>query len=263
MSTISWSNMMSNSTQSRSNASSTSMSSTGMVTSVPDPVGGSPRDGAVGPIATLEQRLATLSQRVIQAAAVARSAAADAADINNAHATIVAQHRKMFLACAFGINPDGTAITDPSLLPEKLKTYKSVKSVEQYNYIIEVLTNWGDDAVLREVSPDDPDANACRNYRKKNIWGYSYVKLFVLEEAEGLDGSLKNILKHKKSGGIVLHMLGIFDVIHEAHSRQGHLKVDKTLANCTMFYSPTYKLGKLFIDDCFICHERHLNVPAR
>ncbi len=140
--------------------------------------------------------------------------------------------------------------------------YKSVKSVKQYNYIIEVLTNWGDDAVLREALPDDPDANECQNYCKENIQGYSYIKLFVLEEAEGLDGSLKNILKHKKSGGIVLHMLDIFNVIHEAHSRQGHLKVDKTLANCTMFYSPTYELCKLFINNCFVCHERHPNVPA-
>jgi hypothetical protein len=97
----------------------------------------------------------------------------------------------MFLARAFGINPDGTAITDPSLLPEKLKTYKSVKSVKQYNYIIEVLSNWGDNAVLKEASPDDPDANRCPNYHKENIQGYSYLKLFVLEEAEGLDGSLK------------------------------------------------------------------------
>ncbi len=87
----------------------------------------------VGPIATLEQRAATLSQCAIQAAAVARNAAADAVDINNAHATIVAQHRKMVLARAFGINPNGTAITDPCLLPEKLKTYKSLKSVKQYN----------------------------------------------------------------------------------------------------------------------------------
>ncbi len=99
----------------------------------------------------------------------------------------------MFLAHAFGINLDGTAITDPSLLPEKLKTYKSVKSVEQYNYIIEVLSNWADNAVLKEASPDDPDTNACRSYPKENIQGYSYVKLFVLEEAEGLDGSLKKI----------------------------------------------------------------------
>ncbi len=121
-----------------------------MVLSVPNPIRESPRDGVVGPIAALEQRAATISQRAIQAAAVARDAAADAADIDNAHATIVAQHRKMFLARAFGINPGGTAITDPSLLPEKLKAYKSIKSVKQYNYIIEVLCNWGDDAALKD-----------------------------------------------------------------------------------------------------------------
>jgi hypothetical protein len=118
------------------------MSSAGMVLSVPNPIRESPRDGVVGPIAALKERAATLLQCAIQAAAVARDAAADAADINNAHATIVAQHHKMFLARAFGINPNGTAITDPSLLPEKLKTYKSIKSVEQYNYIIKVLSNW-------------------------------------------------------------------------------------------------------------------------
>jgi hypothetical protein len=58
-------------------------------------------------------------------------------------------------------------------------------------------------------------------------------------------------------------MIDIFDVIHEAHSRQGHLKVEKTLANCMMFYNPTYKLCKLFINDCFICHEKHPKVLAR
>jgi hypothetical protein len=115
---------------------------------VPNPIGGPPNNEAIGPIAALEQRAATLLQRTHQAAVVARDAAADAADINNAHAIIVAQHRKMFLARAFGINPDGTPITNPSLLLKKLKTYKSLKSVEQYNYIIEVLTNWDDDNIL-------------------------------------------------------------------------------------------------------------------
>jgi hypothetical protein len=187
------------------NTTSTSMLSAGSVPLVPNPIGGSPGNRAIGPIAALEQRAANLSQLAIQAATVARDAAADVADINNAHATIVAQHRKMFLACAFVIDPDGTPIINPSLLPERLKTYKSVKSVEQYNYIIEVLTNWGDDAVLKEATPDDPNANACRNYCKKNIQGYSYVKQFAIEEAKGLDRSLKIILKRKKSGGIVLH----------------------------------------------------------
>ncbi len=107
------------------------MLSAGGVPPVPNPIGGLPSDRAIGPIVALKQHAATLSQHAIQAAAVARDAAADTADINNAHATIVAQHHKMFLARAFGINSDGTPIIDPSLLPEKLKTYKSVKSIEQ------------------------------------------------------------------------------------------------------------------------------------
>ncbi len=96
MSNVSWSTMMSNSTQSRSNTTSASMLSAGGVPPVPNPIGGTPSNGAIGPIAALEQCAATLSRCAIQAAAVARDAVADAADINNAHATIVAQHRKMF-----------------------------------------------------------------------------------------------------------------------------------------------------------------------
>ncbi len=98
------------------------MSSAGMVLSVPNPIRESPRDRVVGPIAALEQRAATLLQCAIQTAAAARDAAADAADINNAHATIVAQYCKMFLAHAFGINPNSTAITDPSLLRQVCRT---------------------------------------------------------------------------------------------------------------------------------------------
>ncbi len=29
-----------------------------------------------------------------------------------------------------------------------------------------------------------------------------------------------------------------------------------------MFYSPTHELCKLFIADCFVCHEKHPRVPA-
>jgi hypothetical protein len=164
MSKVSWSTM-SNSTQSRSITTLASMSSDDGLPPVPNPIGEPPNDEVIGPIAALEQCAATLSQRAHQAAVVARrDAVADAADINNAHAIIVAQHSKMFLAHAFGINLDGTPITDPSLLLEKLKTYKSVKSVKQYIYIIKVLTNWGDNNVLKAASPDDPDANTCRNF---------------------------------------------------------------------------------------------------
>jgi hypothetical protein len=72
-----------------------------------------------GPMAFLEERAAVLSERADQAAAFAREAAADAQDFSNAHASIVAKHRKMFLQRAFGINPDGTAITNVSMLPGK------------------------------------------------------------------------------------------------------------------------------------------------
>jgi hypothetical protein len=66
----------------------------------------------------LKEHAAILSQRADEAAAFAREAVADDQDFNNAHASIVAKHRKMFLQCAFGINLDGTVITDVSTLPK-------------------------------------------------------------------------------------------------------------------------------------------------
>jgi hypothetical protein len=46
----------------------------------------------------------------------------------------------MFLQRVFGINPDGRAITDASMLPGKLNKYKSVKTVEQYKEMPRLMT---------------------------------------------------------------------------------------------------------------------------
>jgi hypothetical protein len=210
-----------------------------------------------GPVAFLEERAALLNQCAREAAAVAREAVTDAADFNNAHASIVAKHRKMFLKRAFGITSDGTVTI------ELKKEFKSIKTFEKYTGMIRVMSNWGDDAVLKEASSDDPVlAAAIRKFRKSNPCGYNYVRDLKIEASETLNESQRWILKHNKSGGIVSHMLNIFDVIHEAHSRQGHLKAEKTLAIMQpMHYSPTLELCKLFCLDCFICHERHPIVP--
>ena len=230
---------------------------------IPYPIGVHPIEPLLGPIASLQQCADALEEQAAQAAAIAREAAADAVEISSAHAFIVAQHRKI-LQKAFGINPDGSRITDPALLPDKSKKYKSVKTVKQYNDIVRIVSSWGDDAVLADSLPDDVEAAKIRYFHRKNPRGYNYTKYFEVEETKGLDGSPMILLKHKNSGGIVLHMLDIFDVIAEAHSRQGHLKVEKTLANCMpTFYSPTYKLCKIFCDDCFVCHEKQPIVPAR
>ncbi len=72
------------------------MSSAGRgASSVQDPVGGLALGNAIGPIATLEEQAATLKQRAIQAAVVARDAAADAVQMTSAH--MISQHCKLFL----------------------------------------------------------------------------------------------------------------------------------------------------------------------
>jgi hypothetical protein len=249
---------------SRSTTSALLSSATSVVSGVPNPVVAANRNTTytVGPLSALCKYAAQLEQNAVNAAAVARAAADDAAQMSNAHDMMLAQHRKLFLREAFGINPDGSPITDPAF-PRPKKVYKSVKTVEQYDYIIEVLTNWGDAAMMESLHPNDPLHLSIRAFCKKHVQGYEYVKKFELEHAASPDRTPKVLLKHKKTGKIILHMLDLFDVIHEAHSRQGHLKVDKTLLNCGSFFSPTYELCKVLIRFCYICHEGSPMVESR
>ena len=54
-----------------------------------------------------------------------------------------------------------------------MKKYKSVKTYEKYNDMIHVMSNWGDDTVLKEASSDNPVAAAIRKFCKSNTRGYN------------------------------------------------------------------------------------------
>ena len=71
-----------------------------------------------GPISFPEECAVILSDCTDPATAFAMEAVANAQDFNNAHASIVAKHRKIFIQCAFGIKRDGTAITNLSIVPK-------------------------------------------------------------------------------------------------------------------------------------------------
>ena len=90
-------------------------------------------EGAVGAAAFLQVR-------ATQAAAIANAAANYAAAVSSAHGIILDKHRTIFLQHAFGINPDGKAV-DQAVLPDHLKKYKSVKTVNQYNDMVLCLTH--------------------------------------------------------------------------------------------------------------------------
>ncbi len=63
---------------------------------------------------------AFLQAHATQAAAIATTAANNAAAISSTHNIIIDKHCKMFLQRAFGIKPNGTAV-DQALLPDHLK----------------------------------------------------------------------------------------------------------------------------------------------
>jgi hypothetical protein len=100
-----------------------------------------------------------------------------------------------------------------------------VKTVEQYEDMIRCLSFWGDDNFLQPPAEDDLKAIQIYRFWKQNSQGYNYAKYSHLEDAGALDGSPKKLIVHHNSGGIVLYMLNIFDVISKAHCKHGHLAI--------------------------------------
>jgi hypothetical protein len=248
---------MSNITRSAaSNDSSSLSSSAASAVGVVPPAVPSSVEGVVGAATFLQVR-------VTQAAAITTAAANDAAAVSSAHNIIIGNHCTMFLQRAFGIKLNGMA-EDQALLPNCLKKYKSVKTVDQYNNMVRCLSHWGEDEYPAAALEDDMEASRIYRFRRQHLQGYNYVKYFSIEESKSLDGSPKKILIHKNTEGIVVHMLAIFDAIHEAHCKLGHLAVDKTLAATKpAFYSPTYELCKIYYKNCNVCMEKQPTVPCR
>ena len=196
--------------------------------------------------------------REANARAFANAATQDAVDIKSALLAFRAKHKKLFLLKAFGINPDGTAIADRSLVPNTIPTYRSVKTVAQYNKMIDVLSNWGDDKELDHMPRDNLEYKRiiafCAKYPKH---GYYIAREFRLEEIQNCNRSITKLLIQKKSNKIVSHMLNVYDAIWEAHARIGHLGHDKTINACSeTHYSPTQQLVRIFCQDCFVCLEK-------
>jgi hypothetical protein len=107
---------------------------------------------------------------------------------------------------AFGIKLNGMAV-DQAQLPNRLKKYKSVKTVDQYNNMVRCLSHWGEDEYLAAGPEDDMEALRIYRFHRQHLQGYNYVKYFSIEESESLDGSPMKILIHKNTGGIVVHVL--------------------------------------------------------
>jgi hypothetical protein len=153
---------------------------------------------------------------------------------------------------------------DQAVLLDCPKKYKSVKTINQYNNMVQCPNHWGEDEYLAAAPEEDMEALRIYRFCRQHLQGYNYAKFFCIEETKSLHGSPRKILIHKNTRGIVVHMLAIFDVIHEAHCRLGHLAVDKTLAGTKpAHYSPTYELCKIYCKNCYVCMEKQPTVLPR
>jgi hypothetical protein len=188
---------MSNITRSAtSNDSSSLSSSAASAVGVVPPAIPNSVQGAVGAAAFLQVH-------ATQAAAIATATANDAAAVSSAHNIIINKHCTMFLQRAFGIKPNGMAV-DQALLPNHLKKYKSVKTVDQYNDMVWCLSHWGEDEYFAAAPEDNMEASRIYRFRRQHPQGYNYVKYFSIKESKSLDGSPKKILFYKNTGGIAV-----------------------------------------------------------
>jgi hypothetical protein len=81
---------------------------------------------------------------------------------------------------------------------EPMNQYCLVKTVQQYNEIVCILTYWGDDALLLSADEDDPKKEICQFQRKNDQVGYNYDVHFKLLQTKQSDGTPKTVLLHKK-----------------------------------------------------------------
>jgi hypothetical protein len=171
---------MSNITRSATsnNSSSLSSSAASMVGVVPPAIPSSVQVAVVAAV--------FLQVRGTQAAVIATAAANDAAAISSAHNIIIVKHPTMFLQRDFGIKPNGTAV-DQALLPNCLKKYKSIKTVDQYNNMAQCLSHWGEDEYLAAAPEDDMEASRIYRFNRQHPQGYNYVEYFSIKESESLD----------------------------------------------------------------------------
>jgi hypothetical protein len=186
----------------------------------------------------------------------------DAANIDSARNLLCANHRKIFLMKAFGINPDGTPIKDQGLLPDCSVQYCSVKSDKQYKKMVHILSNWGDDAVL-VIPEDDPNVNIISKFwHKHKAMGYTYARDGCVQDMESLDGIPMKLLIHCRTGGIVVDMLTIFDVMWEAHQRIGHLAMTRPMTHARKLTTVQHtRWSRFFCEGCYVCLEKQPKVP--
>ena len=202
-----------------------------------------------------------LNSRARHAANVAIAAAEIATDVGEAHKTLIENHRRLFLENAFGLNVDGTSLGE-DFIPKK--QFRSVKSVEQYEQMVRILSRWGDDEFVKNASAKCDAANDFRRFRRQNKTGYMYSKDFYVQDRELVDGSFKKVLVKRSDNSIVSDMLSVFDVIDEAHRGGGHMGIDRTLqATKPMYHSPTQELVTIYCSLCYVCQEKTPVIPAR
>jgi hypothetical protein len=72
----------------------------------------------------------------------------------------------------FGINPDGTAV-DQAVLPDHLKKYKSIKTINQYNNIVLCLTHWGEVEYLAAAPEEDMKGLRIYRLHRQRPQGYN------------------------------------------------------------------------------------------
>jgi hypothetical protein len=125
-------------------------------------------DHLIDPVPPVGGALAFVQAHAVQATALASAAAQDAADVDISLSSLQDNHCKIFLIRVFGINPDGTPILDNTLLPDRIKTYHSVKTVQQHQEMVRILTKWRDDEFLKSAPEDDLEATEIKRFRCAN-----------------------------------------------------------------------------------------------
>ena len=113
-----------------------------------------------------------------------------------------------------------------------------VHSDEKYMYVLETLKDYHNN-----LTP-----NPANKFR------YGWVKRFKLETCDGVERVLE-----RKSGGEVIQLSRMFDVIHDVHMQLGHAGRNKMAAECKRRYYNVHRAAiDIYLETCKTCELKKM-----
>lgn len=190
---------------------------------------------------------------------------------------VVAEHRAIFMKCAFGMgNKSNEEAANQKQAANKKKAHKkcesSLRHEHKLDHVCYILKHWGGGCQF-EGDDDDDDDDICRKqlakFQREHAIGKHHVSKYNYEESHYPVVRSKTFfavrrIEFGKVGRIVVSRERISDAINEWHrGGSGHFGLERTYTSCSQkYWNCTQAHVCLFCELCPECCQKNPAVKA-